>query len=59
MYGLSQYLMALQELEKARLAERARKARQDGEPSPYRQNPPSEPDCHDGEETRRRKWRVF
>jgi hypothetical protein len=51
--------MALQELEKARLAERARKARQDGEPSPYRQNPPSEPDCHDGEETRRRKWRVF
>ena len=28
MYGLSQYLMALQEVEKARLAERARKARQ-------------------------------
>ena len=54
MYGLSQYLMALQEVEKARLAERARKARPDSEPSPERQKPPSEPGRHVDRETRRR-----
>jgi hypothetical protein len=39
MYGLSQYLMALQEVERARLAARARVARREGEGYPSRQTP--------------------
>jgi hypothetical protein len=47
MYGLSHYLMALQEVEKARLEERAEKERRDSEPYPVRHNPPSGPGHHD------------
>ena len=39
MYGLSQYLMALQEVERARLAARARVARREGEGYPSRKYP--------------------
>jgi hypothetical protein len=40
MYGLSEYLLATQEVEKTSLAGWARKARQGSEP-PDRYNPPS------------------
>jgi hypothetical protein len=59
MYGLSHYLMALQEVEKARLEHRTRKAHRDREPLADRQNPPSEPGCHVEGVPRRRLRRVF
>jgi hypothetical protein len=59
MYGLSHYLMALQEVEKARLECRMRKARRDREPLPERRNPPYEPGRHVERVPRRRLRRVF
>jgi hypothetical protein len=54
MYGLSYYLMALQEVEKVRLEERAEKERRDSEPYPVRHNPPSGPGQHDDRRASRR-----
>jgi hypothetical protein len=41
MYGLSEYLLAMQDVEKARLADRARKTRQGSEPPSAIHNPRS------------------
>jgi hypothetical protein len=51
---LSHYVLALQEVEKARLEYRRRNAHRDREPLPDRQYPPSEPDCHVERMPRRR-----
>lgn len=59
MYVLGHYLMALQEVEKARLEYRTRKARWDREPLPERRNPPSEPGRHVERVSRRRLRRAF
>jgi hypothetical protein len=54
MYGLSHYLMALQEVEKARLEKRAEKERRDSKPYPVRHNPLSGPGHHDDRRALRR-----
>ena len=41
MYGLSEYLLAMQDVEKAHLADRAGKTRQGSEPPSARHNPRS------------------
>ena len=59
MYGLSHYVMALQEVEKARLEYRTRKAYQESESLPHRRNPPSGPSRHGERAPRRRLRRVY
>ena len=59
MYGLSHYVMALQEVEKARLVYQTRKAQQDREPLPDQRYPPSDPDCRGERAPRRRLRRVY
>jgi hypothetical protein len=58
-YGLSHYVMALQEIEKARLEYRTRKAHQESEPLPDRRIPRSGPDCHGERAPRRRLRHVY
>jgi hypothetical protein len=55
MYGLSQYLMALQEVERARLAARARVARREGEGYPSRQDPKLAENLYTDRRDRRRQ----
>ena len=55
MYGLSQYLMALQEVERARLAARARVARREGEGYPSRQYPKLTENLYTDRRNRRRQ----
>jgi hypothetical protein len=59
MYGLSYYVMALQEVEKARLEYRTSAARRDGGPLPDPQGPPPERGCHEKRVPRRRLRRVL
>jgi hypothetical protein len=59
MYGLSHYVMALQEVEKARVEYRTRKAYRDREFLPDQRYPPSDPGCHVESTRRRRLRRVF
>ena len=55
MYGLSQYLMALQEVERARLAARARVARREGEGYLSRQDPKLAENLYTDRRNRRRQ----
>jgi hypothetical protein len=55
MYGLSQYLMALQEVERARLSARARVERREGEYYPSRRYPKLEEGLYTNQRDRRRQ----